>query len=288
MPTSPRTRRANALSFFALLFSLAVAVSGQDSDCHITHDGMNYDLSRLGGAHYVQRSRSTPPTMMTDIIDFFICGGELNQKDDVASGDQCPAGTTACLIKTNTKDSESSPQRIVAVIPVAQSSHNPDYTTLESPKGIRITRSGAMYPASDGQQQSLVFDLLCEPNNDAGQPEFMSYDGKSATIQWKHEAACPFKGSTPPPEGDEEKGGDSSSAGSSLGWFFLVLLLAFVAYFVIGAYYNYTTYGATGLDLIPHRDFWREVPYMLQDVVSHLCSSFRPRHSSSRGGYIAV
>lgn len=29
------------------------------------------------------------------------------------------------------------------------------------------------------------------------------------------------------------------------------LLLAFCAYFAIGAYYNYSTYGARGLDLIP-------------------------------------
>jgi hypothetical protein len=29
------------------------------------------------------------------------------------------------------------------------------------------------------------------------------------------------------------------------------LLLAFAAYFGLGAYYNYSTYGATGLDLIP-------------------------------------
>ena len=28
-------------------------------------------------------------------------------------------------------------------------------------------------------------------------------------------------------------------------------LLAFIAYFGIGAYYNYSTYGARGMDLIP-------------------------------------
>lgn len=28
-------------------------------------------------------------------------------------------------------------------------------------------------------------------------------------------------------------------------------LLAFVAYFGLGAYYNYSTYGASGVDLIP-------------------------------------
>jgi hypothetical protein len=30
------------------------------------------------------------------------------------------------------------------------------------------------------------------------------------------------------------------------------LLLAFAAYFVVGAYYNYSTYGARGADLIPY------------------------------------
>lgn len=66
------------------------------------------------------------------------------------------------------------------------------------------------------------------------------------------------------------------------------ILLAFASYFGIGAYYNYSTYGATGMDLIPHRDFWREVPYMLRDVFDHLCTSVKPRSSGSRGGYIAV
>ena len=30
------------------------------------------------------------------------------------------------------------------------------------------------------------------------------------------------------------------------------LLLAIIAYFALGAYYNYTTYGASGVDLIPY------------------------------------
>lgn len=39
-------------------------------------------------------------------------------------------------------------------------------------------------------------------------------------------------------------------ANKRLHWF--RLFLAFVAYFVIGAYYNYSTYGASGADLIPY------------------------------------
>ena len=58
--------------------------------------------------------------------------------------------------------------------------------------------------------------------------------------------------------------------GSGIGWFFLLfvflfstkhgefltratlrLFISFAGYFALGAYYNYTTYGATGVDLIP-------------------------------------
>lgn len=44
--------------------------------------------------------------------------------------------------------------------------------------------------------------------------------------------------------------------------FFLSLL----AYFVGGSYYNYSQYGSTGMDAIPHRDVWRDLPYVLADL----------------------
>jgi hypothetical protein len=95
-----------------------------------------------------------------------------------------------------------------------------------APKGIRITRSGALWPDDGGLQQSIVLDLLCDPADDAGQPEFVSYDGKTATVQWKHMAACAFKGSEPPKDDDTVPGGGKSeSVGSGLGWFFLVYVV---------------------------------------------------------------
>ena len=36
-----------------------------------------------------------------------------------------------------------------------------------------------------------------------------------------------------------------------LAWVWDRLLLAFAVYFVLGAYYNYSNYGASGADLIP-------------------------------------
>lgn len=83
------------------------------------------------------------------------------------------------------------------------------------------------------------------------------------------------------------------------------LFLAVIGYFGLGAYYNYNNYGSTGWDLIPyvfgvlslkapltpliprHRDFWREVPYLVEDLVSYMFSNVRSG-GGSRGGYVSV
>lgn len=190
-----------------------------------------------------------------------------------------------------------------------------------------MTLHGPVYPSSttlEPTPQELVVDLLCA--TEESQAEFKSYDGTRALVEWSAPSGCNFR--SDPSSGGDDKTPDkeAEAVGSGIGWFFLLfvfhsafkgdklltwntlrLFVGFAGYFALGAYYNYTTYGATGMDLIPcvssllflalilkrlsgcsHRDFWREVPYMLRDVVSHLCSSFQSRHSTSRGGYMAV
>lgn len=93
-------------------------------------------------------------------------------------------------------------------------------------------------------------------------------------VEWSVPAGCPFKEEND----DGSKGGEDDGkgpsedkparSGSGIGWFFLAqvfliaygyytdimvarLILAFAAYFGLGAYYNYSTYGARGADLIP-------------------------------------
>lgn len=48
--------------------------------------------------------------------------------------------------------------------------------------------------------------------------------------------------------------------------------LGFGLYFGLGALYNSRTYNARGWDLLPHSDFWRDLPYLIK--VSHgiLCA----------------
>ncbi|KAG2090584.1 putative autophagy protein Atg27 [Suillus cothurnatus] len=292
----PQSLPFNVFTFLLLLSSI-VFVTAEDFDCHVTTGGLKWDLTPLEGSHKLSRKRDTPPTTMEDELIFNLCK-DLEPMDGVPNDEQCQSGTRACLRKTNHKSGDT--DRVIAIIPVASASTlEPEYSQLESPKGLSLTFHGSRYPDS-GDSQSIKFSLFCADDADPkAEPTFVSYENGVVHVDWSTPSACGFSDDQPPPQSppqeddgtpaDEGGGGGEKSAkrGSGLGFFFLVLLLAFAAYFMLGAYYNYSTYGARGVDLIPHRDFWREVPYMLQDVVSHLCSTVRPQRST-RGGYIAV
>ncbi|KAH9054247.1 autophagy-related protein 27, partial [Lactarius vividus] len=254
-----------------------------DSDCHTAIGDHKYDFSALSGDRTVSRTRLSPPTNMTDTLRFNVCK-ELSLLEGVDAGEQCSSGTWACLSKVNIKQGEL--DRVIAVIPMAQEPElRAEYAALSC---VKMTLHGPSYPSFitlEPTPQTFVLDLLC--NTETSDPEFKSYDGAQAIVEWSAPSGCSF-GEAPAEGGDDEPEREVEAVGSGIGWFFLLLFVVFAGYFALGAYYNYTTYGATGVDLIPHRDFWREVPYMLRDVVSHLCSSFQSRHSSNRGGYISV
>jgi len=284
-----RPPRIIDLSLFLLLsWSTAAKVASEDTfDCRFQVGALKYDLSPLAGEHVAERKRNTPPTREVDSVRISLCS-ELKHQEGVPEHDQCPAGTRVCLTRSNWKDDD---ERIVSVIPIAQTSGlDPSYSTLSSPKGASLLLHGSSYPhpinVSDALQ-SVNITFLCD--SAPSDPKFTSYDGAQLRLEWSTPQGCPFVDGPPDNEG-EVPANDPATSGSlsSVGWFLLLLLVAFATYMGLGAYFNYTTYGASGMDLIPHRDFWMEVPYMLRDVLSHLCSTVRPRRSSNRGGYIAV
>jgi len=281
------------LPLFLLLLSVPMIVASSFDEspsfnCHFQIDKLKYDLTSLVYEEPITRDRKIPPTLETDSVRLSLCS-DLKSLDGVPEADQCPSGTRVCLTKINKKDGES--DRVVSVIPIAQTSQlDPSYYPLSSPKGVSLLLHGGVYPHpvnTTEAQQSVIITVLCE--KEASPPEFVAYDGALLEIKWSGPAGCGSEGD----DGHENEGddpGNQKSGGSlsSLGWFMLLLLLAFVAYMGLGAYYNMNTYGATGLDLIPHRDFWMEVPYLLKDVISHLCSVIRPRRTANHRGYHAV
>ena len=57
---------------------------------------------------------------------------------------------------------------------------------------------------------------------------------------------------------------------------------------VAGIFYNHQQYSAKGWDLIPHRDFWREIPTLISDLFGHIYGGLRGAGGPSRGGYSSL
>ncbi|PVG00393.1 hypothetical protein CPB86DRAFT_755026 [Serendipita vermifera] len=267
------------LSTLALILLVAASVIADDFECSAstTISNHEYDMTSLNIPMTAQRTRDTPPTTMVDTLLFNICS-ELESKG-LPAGDECPTGTRACLTKTNKKDGQT--DRIIAVIPLAtKSALTPLFQTLSDKPGVSLLLHGDVYPEG-GSAQSLNVTLLCA--SEASDPKLIDYTNNLATVEWSTPAACAKNKNDaphdPPPDG-------GSTPGNGIGWFFFLFFLCLGAYFAIGAYHNYTTYGASGWDLVPHRDFWRDVPFLLRDLAQHLLSSVRG--GPSRGGYHAV
>lgn len=55
-----------------------------------------------------------------------------------------------------------------------------------------------------------------------------------------------------------------------------------------GIAYNRNQYSATGWDMLPHRDFWREVPTLARDLVGHVFTNVRNSGPGGRGGYSSL
>lgn len=278
----------------ATLLGVAAREYGPPFDCQPIVDGVRYDLTGLKGLQLVGWEVDSPPSKIIDELRFDLCG-MLQPVEGRSSEDQCPSGTVACLTKINRKGSDPGADRITAAIPVAHiSSLDPETSHLSSSAGLSVVLHGPSYPSSHSDliPQSLKINLACAEY--ASSPLLASYENGQVTVEWSSRSACKAHEEQPPRPGDDKEGGSEENPGdvptehgSGLGFFFLMLLLAGCAYATLGAYHNYSVYGARGLDLIPHRDFWREVPYLLQDVVHHLCSNVRPRQSGRRG-YVAV
>lgn len=115
-------------------------------------------------------------------------------------------------------------------------------------------------------------------------PTVDEYDSEAGILylSWTTFAACPASNeggsdNSPPPKQDDESPPAGEDDGKSardpvatgmgfFGWFITLLFLGFAAYFVLGAYHNRTKYGATGWDMVPHRDVWRDLPYVVSDL----------------------
>jgi hypothetical protein len=80
-------RQRGTSPLWLLLLLISAARSQPDADCHISIGDLMYDFSALSGDHTISRSRSSPPTNMTDTLRFNVCR-DLSPLEGVGSGDQ--------------------------------------------------------------------------------------------------------------------------------------------------------------------------------------------------------
>ncbi|KAH8090717.1 autophagy-related protein 27 [Filobasidium floriforme] len=255
---------------------------------------VHFDLGPLDGEHSASKTTQTPPTTNEAKVRLRLCGDEgLKRDTEMADEDQCPDGTKVCLTLLNHKSSSSEGARVTAVIPIWSTGTGEDdikVSTRENDQGLDVSVNGAEYA---GGQQRLKLHLVCSSDSDDNKLAFDSYSDGTLTMTWSTPDACPkaADGSEDVPTPEEKAASSGSGVGKFFKFVFWMLFSGLFFYFVIGMYYNYTTYGSRGLDLLPHKDFWIDLPTMMSDLFSHIASNVRGGSSSGtsrRSGYTSL
>ncbi|KWU42419.1 hypothetical protein RHOSPDRAFT_36028 [Rhodotorula sp. JG-1b] len=289
--------RARARIWTACAWLSSTALVHAAWDCSpLTVGGHSFDLSSLKGVHTWDRESQTPPTVTKNRYALSLCSPLPDPSSD-APEDDCPSGTRLCLRTFTSRPGLE--DRVLSVVPIITN----DADAVPSKKGDTDTAEEWIFEMGGGNyngvDQRVKIDFKCDKGAKETQPSVDDYDPKAGILylSWTTSAACPTSNDTPPPNQDEgnnkdddppedddgESGRDPVGNSKGLGffgWFITLLFLGFAGYLILGAYHNRTTYGATGWDMVPHRDVWRDLPYVVSDL-------FKGR-GASRNGYSAL
>ncbi|KAM0789550.1 hypothetical protein ACM66B_000362 [Microbotryomycetes sp. NB124-2] len=289
--TRPRRIRTTIGLLASLLSCAEAASSSYDCKQPLELGTARFDLSPLAGVHKWEVSSNTPPTVTKNVYTLSLCSPLPVTK---GSDDECPEGTNLCAQTWTTRQGYE--DRIISVVPVSKLGTSDD----DRPRAEYLDGSGKdveqgwVLKLGGGDyndvKQSAEIEMTCDDKATETVPTFKDYDVKNGvmSLKWTTASACSTTSGnhpTPPPPKDDNGDSDSpkrnDSAGMGFfGWFFTLLFLGFVAYLVVGSYMNYSQYGATGFDALPHRDMWRDLPYVVADM-------FKGR-GGSRSGYSAL
>ncbi|RKP36875.1 autophagy-related protein 27 [Dimargaris cristalligena] len=255
----------------------------------------HYDFSALDREHVVEIKTVTPPTHTIDRYTINPCQA-LQAPKDVPEIDRCPDGTFVCKTSTNYKPDEK--DRVIAVQAIGGSKdETPVITAPRASSEKEDLLWSVKGPTVDKTDYRCDVRLFCDKDVDAAkaEPKFVSMTNGILTLEWTSAAVCVQKRTDPEdPKKPEDKPSDdpekndpepSSGGGGFFSTLFKIIGILLLVYFVVGAVYNYAVAGASGLDLIPHRYFWQELPYLCLEFVQFAYNSCSGRR---RGGYSAV
>ncbi|ORY89720.1 autophagy-related protein 27 [Leucosporidium creatinivorum] len=268
------------VSLLAAQTTTVTAAAGWDCKTPLQLGKQSFDLSSLAGEHHFEVSTPTPPTITKTSYRLSLCS-PLSLIPSTPAADQCPQDTNLCMTTISTR--EGLEDRVISVVPVVQKLAEGTPEVEQGDGGWWLALGGGEY---NTVRQKARVEMLCDAAAKETVPTFTSYDPLTGllTLKWTTAAACDTtEGGTPtppPPKDDdkdkpkegEEKNPRAEGGMGFFGWFFTLLILFFLSYLILGSWHNYTQYGATGVDAIPHKELWRDLPWLVKDLVKGECS----------------
>ncbi|KAH8927130.1 hypothetical protein BT69DRAFT_1347492 [Atractiella rhizophila] len=272
---------------FSLVLLLAATANGEPFSCTFSLNSKSYDLSILPPLTTLILDQTTPPTRTQTSIYISLCDAlKLDGEKDAEEGDRCKEGSRVCSKERNFKkekvpdgdqEKEVERERITRVIDWAEGEGTVEKAKGKSNANFVVNLTGGSY---NGRALSTSISFTCSEDAEKTEPTIKSMrysdlelgekeEGK-LELEWVSRAGCDLdllrRG------GDKSEDDEGSKGGGGGGWgvgtFFLLIFCGLAAYFAIGIYNNHKNFGARGWDLIPHRDFWRDLPYLLRDIVT--------------------
>ncbi|KAL5457487.1 hypothetical protein EMCRGX_G034753 [Ephydatia muelleri] len=162
----------------------------------------------------------------------------------------CPSGTSVCQASTT----------VLGTIGTE---------VIHYDVALSITGLLIAYSATGSRVQ---VNLIC---NQTATTPILTYNGKIITLTVFDLTSCQccYGGCTP-------SAGSSAVAPGIIGIVFIVVIIAaIVVYFMAGSIYMSTQRNASGLDIIPNRTFWLEIPFLIWDGMKFSVSPCRDRMS---------
>ncbi|ORX81936.1 hypothetical protein BCR32DRAFT_292980 [Anaeromyces robustus] len=184
------------------------------------------------------------------------CRSVEKEPEDSKNG-KCPKNSKVCLVKSFEFNGEKG-KKIMDIKGYAVNNPPQDPVIKESDYILN-------FEGEEKSGYSTEFRFSCVGNND-GNPEVeLDESKKKVVITWK--GICVSDGKTSPVD-DDKKNKDEKSGG---GHFFLrFIFIIVVCYFVIGMCYNFFVLNKSGIDIIPHVDFWNALIGSILDKLSEL------------------
>ncbi|KAF8933179.1 hypothetical protein BGZ58_006522 [Dissophora ornata] len=251
-----------AIVAFAALAALASIAAQGDTpaqyDCgNISVDGNIYDISALKPTTFTITGEPKVEHPSKIRVDYKLNPCQAIVVPDGGENTNCKAGAWVCQ-ETKVIPAEGDPQTIF-LRTIAGSAPAADGTPARE-VAPSVARAEKLEDVKE-----LPWNLTLKGGNIDGQDQ-------SAVITFICDMAIL-------PVAEEGMGGFS---------IFLTVLAVFgLVYVVAGAVYKHKVYHATGLDLLPNIDFWRDFPGLVMDVTRHVWESVTGRHTSGHG-YVSV